>query len=113
MCLGIPMQVIAVDPQGMKARCTGRSGEVVIDTLLVGAVQPGDWVMTHLGAAREIVDAQRARLVGDALDALDVVLQDGESAASAAAIDAAFADLIGREPELPAHLRKPKPGDDA
>ncbi len=104
MCLGIPMQVLEV--QGVSARCVGRNGEARVDLMLVGPVQPGDWLLTHLNTAREIIDAERARLVDDALDALAAVTQ-GEVAPDAAqgAIDHAFADLIGREPTLPPHLQ--------
>ncbi len=104
MCLGIPMQVLEV--QGALARCTGRNGEARIDTLLVGTVQPGDWLLTHLNTAREIIDAERARLVDDALDALAAVTQNsGSPEAAQSAIDLAFADLIDREPSLPPHLQ--------
>ena len=106
MCLGIPMQVI--EAQGMIARCTGRNGEARIDTLLVGEVAPGEWLLTHLGTARERIDAERARLVNDALDALaaataGVLTPD----AAQGAIDLAFADLLGRSPQLPPHLQRP------
>jgi len=103
MCVGIPMQVI--EASGNWAQCAGRNGLVQIDTLLVGAVAPGDWLLTYLGAARECIDAERARQIEQALDALDAVLAGGDGAQ--AAMDLAFADLVDREPQLPAHLRKP------
>lgn len=106
MCVGVPMQVL--DVAGMRARCRGAAGEVEIDTLLVGALQPGDWVLTHLGAAREVIDATRALQVQDALDALNAVMQGGAGDARAA-IDLAFADLINRPPTLPAHLQMAAP----
>lgn len=101
MCVGIPMQVL--DVQGTQARCRGRNGEAWLDLLLVGELAPGDWVLSFLGSARERIDAERAQIVNDALDALDAVLSGRADAAHS--IDAAFADLIGREPQLPPHLR--------
>lgn len=97
MCIGIPMQVTEVD--GPYAWCEGRNGRRRIDTLLVGAVGPGDWLLTFLDSAREILDAERAALVNAALDALERV------AAGEGDIDDCFADLVGREPQLPDFLR--------
>lgn len=102
MCVGIPMQVVSI--YGMRALCRGAAGDAEIDTLLVGDVRPGDWVLTHLGAAREVIVEARARQVQEALDALNAVMR-GEAVQSRAAIDLAFADLISRPPELPPHLR--------
>ncbi|MDD3763804.1 MAG: HypC/HybG/HupF family hydrogenase formation chaperone [Nevskiales bacterium] len=103
MCIGIPMQVERVE--GTRAWCCGRSGAAWIDLMLVGGVRPGDWLLTYLGAAREVLDPVRAHAIADALSALDAVLSGDPSAASS--VDAAFADLIEREPQLPPHLRKP------
>ncbi len=97
MCIGIPMQVTAVD--GMFAWCDGRGGSKRINTMLLGDVQPGDWLLTFLDSAREIIDAERATLVNSALDALERL------AAGEHDIDDCFADLAGREPQLPDFLR--------
>jgi hydrogenase expression/formation protein HypC len=98
MCLGIPMQVVAVD--GSSATCRGRSGTQNIDIALISPVAPGEWLLTFLGAARGRLDADEAVRIDRALDALEAIGR-GE------AIDVAtfFADLVDREPELPAHLR--------
>lgn len=97
MCIGMPMQVIAVD--GLVARCAGRQGEEAVDIALVANAQPGDWVMVFLGAAREPMSAEAARASLDALEALDMAMR-GETG-----FDHLFADLIGREPQLPDHLK--------
>ena len=103
MCVGEPMQVMA--DAATLARCRDRHGVVHdIDLLLVGPQAQGVWLLSFLGAAREVIDASRAAAVCDALDALDALMR-GEPAD----VDAAFADLTGREPELPAFLRGPKP----
>lgn len=97
MCVGVPMQVIEV--QGLAARCASRDGEHMIDVGLVGTVQPGDWIMTFLGAAREVISEDAARATSNALVALEMAMR-GETD-----IDHLFADLVDREPELPEHLR--------
>ena len=97
MCLGIPMQVL--ESGEFFARCIGRHGEARIDLLLVGEQPAGTWLLTFLGAAREIIDAERAAAIDAALAALAAVGR-GETD-----FDAFFADL-NREPQLPAFLRK-------
>lgn len=97
MCLGIPMQVQAC--AGLVARCAGRDGQSTVDLLLVGPQPPGTWLLTFLGAAREVIDAERAAMVNGALAALDAVH------AGVTDFEAFFADL-DREPQLPDFLRK-------
>lgn len=103
MCVGIPMQVI--ESGFGQALC--RDGERVemIDTALVGAVEPGEWVMVFLGAARERISEARAQQCRDALAALRIVMEGG----GGADIDHLFTDLIGREPELPDFLKPAAP----
>lgn len=100
MCMAIPMQVVEVLDGGVRARCQGRGGAAEVDTLITGPVEAGQWVLTFLGSAREVVSAEQARRINDALDALEAVLGGGP-----VDLDAAFADLIDREPQLPEHLR--------
>jgi hydrogenase expression/formation protein HypC len=101
MCLGIPMQVIEVHEN--TALCEGRNGCQVINTMLVGEVEVGQWLMTFLNAAREVIDAEQAMLVNAALDGLQAVSDGGE-----VNLDQFFADLVNREPTLPEFLRKEK-----
>jgi hydrogenase expression/formation protein HypC len=101
MCLGIPMQVVAAEAHS--AVCRGRNGLERIDTLMTGPLEAGQWVLTSLGAAREVIDATHAAQVESALDALSAVLS-GEGDVSAL-IDHHFADLVNREPQLPEFLR--------
>jgi len=98
MCMAIPMRVVAAE--GSRARCVGRGGEALVDTLLTGPVEPGQWVLTFLGAARQVVSAEEAALVLSALEALE-----GAMAGDPAAVEAGFSDLVGREPVLPEFLR--------
>ncbi|MFZ5539007.1 MAG: HypC/HybG/HupF family hydrogenase formation chaperone [Pseudomonadota bacterium] len=101
MCIGVPMQV--VDGDGVAAVCEGRGARERVDMLVVGAQPPGTWVLVFHGAARRVLTETEARQTIDALDALGIALQarDGERGT----IDALFADLVGREPQLPEHLR--------
>jgi hydrogenase assembly chaperone HypC/HupF len=99
MCLGIPMQVIEVR-EGL-AVCEGRNGRQTINTMLVGEVEPGQWLLTFLNAARETIDAEQAALLDAALDGLQAVANGGELD-----MDRYFGDLVNREPQLPDFLRK-------
>jgi len=66
MCIGMPMQVTATEPG--HAWCEGRGERRRVNTALVGAVAPGDWLLVFLGDARERIDAERATEVNAALD---------------------------------------------
>lgn len=100
MCIGQPMRVIAqLDPG--RAQCDYRGEIHEIDTRLVGEVAAGQWLMTFLGAAREVMDEQTAQQTLSAIEAVEAIM-NGQSAD----IEAAFPDLVGREPPLPEHLRK-------
>lgn len=97
MCIGIPMQVIEPGPHYALCRANGETRQ--IDMALVGEQPEGTWVLVFLDAAREVVSAGDAAKIFDALKALSLVMQ-GETS-----VDHLFADLIGREPELPPHLK--------
>jgi hydrogenase assembly chaperone HypC/HupF len=103
MCLAVPMQVIGME--GRTALCQGRDGVLRIDTLLTGPLRPGQWILSFLGAAREVIDAERAAQVTEALTALQSIM-DGDAGVEAL-IRSGFADLVGREPQLPEFLRPP------
>jgi hydrogenase expression/formation protein HypC len=91
------MQVVRAEPG--HALCEHHGALHRIDTALVGDVAPGDWLMTFLGAAREKMDEAAALQTLAATDALAALLR-GEPVD----LDAAFADLVAREPALPDHL---------
>lgn len=96
MCVGVPLQVISV--QGLTAVCAAADGPVTVDTALLEAVTPGEHLLIHLGVAIRKLDPQEARDIADALEAV-------RRAAAGEPFDHLFADLIGREPQLPEHLR--------
>lgn len=97
MCIGIPMQVQAVE--ALRALCQTEEGARWIDTRLIDPPVVGDWLLVFLDSARELLSPARALQIRDALAALQAVsLGDTEALARC------FADLE-REPELPPHLR--------
>jgi hydrogenase expression/formation protein HypC len=106
MCLAIPMEVLRME--GSFAWCRPRGGvETRVDTLLTGPLEPGQWILSVLGAAREVVAAEDAAKICDALEVLDAVMTGGP-----VDIDAAFPDLVGREPQLPPHLQAQLEGEE-
>ena len=97
MCIGFPMRVVEGDD--LTALCERRGETQRVSMLLVGAQPPGAHVLAHLGAAVRVLDPEEARLIEDALDGLAAAIR-GEN------VDRLFADLVGREPQLPEHLRE-------
>lgn len=81
MCIGMPMQVTAIEPG--HAVCEGRGERRRVNTALVGDVAPGDWLLVFLGDARERIDAERASEVNAALNLVLGAMQgqgaDGEA----------------------------------
>ena len=96
MCLGVPMQILSVD--GIAGWATDGQAETLIDLSLTGPLRPGDWVLTFLGAAREVIDAETAARIAAALDGLRAIMAGGDAGD-------AFADLETRSPQLPPHLQ--------
>jgi len=99
MCIGIPMQVLACE--GDYVLCEGLGERRRVDTLLLGPQPVGTWLLVFLDSAREVLDAEQAGKIGDALQALRLAMGGEQD------LTHLFADLVGREPQLPAHLRVP------
>lgn len=102
MCVGHPVKVVSVN--GFMALCEGADGLSRVDLALVGGAEVGDHMLTHLGVAMRQIDAEEARAIADALEAVRCA-QAGEP------FEHLLADLIDREPQLPLHLR-PQPQTD-
>jgi hydrogenase expression/formation protein HypC len=96
MCLGVPLQVIEVD--GSFAWCEADDQRERLDMMLVGEQRPGTWVLGFHGAARQVLSELQATQARAGRQALAAVLS------GSGRIDDFFADLVGRAPELPAHL---------
>ena len=96
MCIGIPMQVL--EPGLGWAWCDDAGARRRVDMMLVGEQPRGTWVLVFQEAAREVLGERRAPQVRDALRAMQAVMRGDP-------VDELFADLVGREPELPEFLR--------
>lgn len=96
MCVGLPLRILAVN--GIAANAKNGEHEELIDLSLTPEAGVGDWVLTHLGSAREIISPDEAEKVTAALAGLRAVMQ-GEG------LGDAFADLETDGPQLPPHLR--------
>jgi len=79
MCLGIAMQVVAVDGYNARCEAKGVQREVSLFLLQEEPVQPGDHVLVHVGYAIQKITAQEARSTWEALDEL-LALEDAQAA---------------------------------
>lgn len=61
MCLGIPMRIIEIN--GYTARCEAKGVERDVSLFMLqdDSVQPGDYVMIHVGYAIQKISEQDAR----------------------------------------------------
>ncbi len=101
MCIGVPLCVVAVEDSW--AWCEAAGQRERLDMMLIGPQAVGTWVLGFQGAARQVLSEQAAAQARAARQALAAVLR-GETG-----IDAFFDDLVGRQPELPAHLKRHQP----
>ena len=97
MCIGLPMTV--VDGDDFSALCEWHGETRRVSTLLVGKQMPGARLLVHLDSAIRVLGDAEAEAISLALDGL-------AAAAEGRPFEHLFADLMDREPELPAHLRK-------
>jgi hydrogenase assembly chaperone HypC/HupF len=104
MCIGVPLQVEQTESEGNYALCRDGGASERLDMRLVGELPAGTWVLAFHGAARRVLDPAEAGQIRAALQALGQVLQG-----DAQGVDALFADLLDREPQLPEHLRTAAP----
>lgn len=96
MCVGHPFRILSV--AGIAALATDGRETKLIDISLVAPVEPGQWVLDFLGAARSVVTEDEALAIRDALEGLRAVMAGGDAGN-------AFADLEARPPTLPPHLQ--------
>lgn len=68
MCLGIPMEILAID--GYVARCGARGVERDVNLFLLqdSPVAVGDHVMVHVGYALQKISADEARSAWELFD---------------------------------------------
>jgi hydrogenase expression/formation protein HypC len=96
MCMGIPFRILSSD--GIAGLATDGTETALIDLSLTGPLPPGTWVLSFLGAAREVIDEAEAGRIAAALAGLRSLMQGGD-------LGDAFADLDARTPTLPPHLQ--------
>ncbi len=94
--MGVPMKVLQAG-HGW-AVCANGPTQCRVDTLLLDAVLPGDWLLIHVDSAVRTLDAHEAQQIRNALLAVEHAI-NGEP------FEHLLADLIDREPQLPVHLR--------
>ncbi len=83
----------------MRPLTTADDRRPVETSLLEQPPQPGDWLLVHVNVAIRALDAGEAGQISDALLAVT-------RAAAGESFEHLLADLIDREPQLPAHLRQ-------
>ena len=82
MCLGIPMQVVAID--GFTAHCEAKGirRDVSLFMMQEGEVDVGDFVMVHVGYAIQKMTQQEARSSWELFDKVlgtgDIALVSGD-----------------------------------
>ncbi len=75
MCLGVPMQIVAID--GTTARCEAKGVQRDVSLFLLQdqALQPGDHVLVHVGYAIQKMQPADARSAWEVLDRM-IALED-------------------------------------
>lgn len=94
MCIGIPMQVLSIEPG--HAICAGRGEQRRVRTALTGEPAPGTWLLVFLDSAQDVISPARAAEINSTLDLLAQAL--GEPAHAGAPGAAAF--------DLPSHMTR-------
>ncbi|HOQ09960.1 MAG TPA: HypC/HybG/HupF family hydrogenase formation chaperone [Syntrophomonadaceae bacterium] len=76
MCLGVPGQIVEIQPDwGAVADVDGN--QVQISVALLPDVKVGDYVLIHAGFAMELIDREIARETRQLLEELKELRQDG------------------------------------
>jgi hydrogenase expression/formation protein HypC len=80
MCLGIPMEVVAVD--GFRARCSAQGVEREVSLFLMQGepVATGDFVLVHVGYAIQKMTPQEARSAWELFDSALAATEAGDHA---------------------------------
>jgi hydrogenase expression/formation protein HypC len=97
MCIGVPMQVVESGPDW--AWCEADGQRERLDMVLIGPQPVGTWVLAFQGGARQVMDALEAQQARAGRPAQAAGLAGHDH------VDAFFADLVDRTPQLPEHLR--------
>jgi len=92
MCIGYPMRVIEGDD--MTALCEREGRVTKLSMLLIGEQAPGTFVLSHLGSAVRVLEAEDAERIDEALLGL-------AEAEAGQAFEHRFADLVDGRTQLP------------
>ncbi|MGP8160981.1 MAG: HypC/HybG/HupF family hydrogenase formation chaperone [Candidatus Dormibacteria bacterium] len=90
MCLGIPGEVVALDidrPGMATVNVAGARRQVNVMLVEEERVQPGDWVLIHVGFALAKIDEEEARLTLSHLEEMGQAYRDELRAISQSRID--------------------------
>jgi len=68
MCLGIPMQVKSIDQYQALCEAKGIERDVSLFMLQDEAIQPGDYVVVHVGYAIQKISPQEAQTAWEIYD---------------------------------------------
>lgn len=71
MCLGIPAQIVEPPADGLARADVGGVRREISVALLDGVVEPGDWVLIHVGFALNRIDEEEARATIALLEGLE------------------------------------------
>ena len=69
--IGLPARIVYAE--GLAAQAATRHGACALDLSRTGSLPAGAWVLALRGAARAVIDSERAREIDATLDLLDAV----------------------------------------
>ena len=90
MCLGIPGEVIEIladHPDLARVDVSGVKRAINIGLLEGESVQPGDWVLIHVGFALSKIDEAEARAAMEFLESIGKAYEDEMAALAASRIE--------------------------
>ncbi len=76
MCLGIPMQIKTIDEYTARCEAKGVERDVSLFMLQHETLEPGDFVVVHVGYAIQKVTPQEARSAWEVYDEMLKTLDD-------------------------------------
>lgn len=77
MCLAVPGEIVALDPERQELATVNVQGvRRVVNTGLLEDVEPGDWVLIHVGFAMARIDEAEAQATLDLLRAAGALYDD-------------------------------------
>lgn len=77
MCLAIPAKVLSVE--GTRAVCEMTGVQKDIDISLTPEVEPGQWVIVHVGFALQIIDEAKAEATLQAMATVGASTAEAET----------------------------------